>query len=219
MISPLLAGALIGAAGTAAQGVASIVPTKIERSQKEELAKLKRQQELGALGLTPAEMEAYQNRLGGRVEQAATQAAQDRARLLAGAGGATGGQQMAQAVAADEQRMKLEADASAKMLELDIARKKEQEERIRALEAADSEARAKRIQAIVGAGLAGATGAIQGAAVSKMMSGPKDISPELLNDISQKYGVSTEAARGIADQMIKSSDSSKYLELLLFGKK
>lgn len=219
MISPILAASLIGAAGSAAQNIASIVPTKIERSQKEELAKLKRQQELGALGLTPAEMEAYQNRLGGRVEQAATQAAQDRARLLAGAGGATGGQQMAQAVAADEQRMKLEADASAKLLEMDIARKKEQEERIRALEAADSEMRAKRIQAIVGAGLTAGTAAVQGAAISKMMNGPRDISPELLNDISQKYGVSPDAARGIADQMVKSSDANKYLELLLFNRK
>lgn len=219
MISPLLAGSLIGAAGSTISGIGQIIPSKMERENKAKLEELKRKQEMGALGLTPQEMQAMDTALSGRAAQAAAQAKQERDRLLASSGTALGGQQMALAVAADEARMKEEQAVADRILQEDIKRKQEQEAQIANLESGLSDQRALRIKAIAGGVLGGLDAFTYGKAVSKAKSGALDITPEMTSAISKKLNISEEAARGIADQMKRSPDAAAFIDMILAEKR
>jgi len=219
MISPTLAGTLIGVTGGALSGIGQIIPSKMEREQKAKLEELKRKQEMGALGLTAQEMQAMETALSGRAAQAAAQAKQERERLLASSGTALGGQQMALAVAADEARMKEEQAVSDRILQEDIKRKQEQEALIANLESAASDQRALRIKALAGAGLSGLDAFTNARAVSKAQSGALDVTPEVLSAISKKLNISEEAARGVADQMKRSPDAAAFIDMILAEKR
>jgi hypothetical protein len=91
-MDPITLAILTGVGGQVLSQAGNLIPTDIERSQKKELGKLKKMQEMNALGLTEREQSAMVGKLsqGANVQQ--QQSAQERARLLAGGGMATGGQ-------------------------------------------------------------------------------------------------------------------------------
>jgi hypothetical protein len=83
-MDPVTMALLVGAGGQLLSQAGTLIPTDIERSQKKELEKLKKMQEMNALGLTDKEQSAMMGRLSAGSEQVQQQAAQERARLLAG---------------------------------------------------------------------------------------------------------------------------------------
>ena len=143
-----LALAGLAAGGTALSGLPDIIPSKYEREQAKELAKLKRKQEMDALGLSDEERSALEAQLTGRADQSERFAQAERERLLT-AGGGYGGQALqAEMLAADQARAQ-QAQLSAQIASADLAKQQEQEQYIRDLEAAQGEYKKKRQEALV----------------------------------------------------------------------
>jgi len=195
-MDPITLAALVGVGGQALSQAGNLIPTGIERTQKRELEKLKRMQEMNALGLTEKEQAAMIGRLSAGSEQVQQQAAQERARLLAGAG-ATGGQAMQQAVAVDAQRAQGQQKIAQTILEQDLAREEAQKERMRALEGAESQKRAERVAAIASIAGAGLEAGVSTKAQQATLQGAKNPSPQVISATKQAFGFTTDdEARG-----------------------
>lgn len=139
MMSGLTAG------GTLIGALPDIIPSKYERDQKKRLQEMQRKQEMGMLGLTKAEQDAIQGQMTGTRQQAQQYADAERARLTQQSAQpqmALLGQQMS-----DEGRQRLEADLASQVLGMDLARKAEQEQEIKDLEAAQAEYKRRRFEA------------------------------------------------------------------------
>lgn len=137
-MDPILLAALISAGTTAAKAGAESVATSEERKQKLRMKALQRREEQGTLGLTDEERSLMTQQLEAPVLQARRKAEEDRARLLQ-AGGADAGQVAQQAVAADEQRLALQRQMEMEIMKTDMQQKKEQEQTLYALEAAQAQ--------------------------------------------------------------------------------
>jgi len=138
--------ALLSGAGTAIGALPDIIPSKYEREQRKRLRELQRKQEMGALGLTERERAQIESQMRAARQQAQQYAEAERARLsqpTAQPQMALLGQQMQ-----DESRQRLEADLASQILGMDLARKAQQEQEIRDLEAAQAQYRRSRAEGL-----------------------------------------------------------------------
>ncbi len=146
-IGTLGAAALAAGAGTAIGALPDIIPSRYERDQKKRLKEMQRKQEMGALGLTKAEIDSMQGQMRGTRQQAQQYADAERARLTQPSAQpqmALLGQQMA-----NEGRQRLEADLASQILGMDLSRKAEQEQEIKDLEAAQAQVKRTRFEGAV----------------------------------------------------------------------
>lgn len=208
-MDPITLAALVGVGGQALSQAGTLIPTSVERTQKKELEKLKRMQEMNALGLTEREQAAMMGRLSAGSEQVQQQAAQERARLLAGSG-ATGGQAMQQAVAVDAQRAQGQERIAQTILEQDLAREEQQKERMRALEAAASQKRAERAASIASIAGAGLEAGVTTAAQQKTIQGGRSPTPQMISAVKTSLGLATDdEAIGIIELQAEDPEGAK----------
>lgn len=208
-MDPITLAALVGVGGQALSQAGTLIPTEIERSQKKELEKLKRMQEMNALGLTEKEQAAMMGRLSAGSEQVQQQAAQERARLLAGQG-ATGGQAMQQAVAVDAQRAQGQERIAQTILEQDLAREEQQKERMSALEAAASQKSAERVASVASIAGAGLEAGVTTAAQQKIIQGARNPTPQMISAVKTSLGLATDdEARGIIELQAEDPEGAK----------
>ena len=208
-MDPITLAALVGVGGQALSQAGTLIPTSVERTQKKELEKLKRMQEMNALGLTEKEQAAMMGRLSAGSEQVQQQAAQERARLLAGQG-ATGGQAMQQAVAVDAQRAQGQERIAQTILEQDLAREEQQKERMRALEGAESQKRAERAASIASIAGAGLEAGVTTAAQQKIIQGARNPTPQMISAVKTSLGLATDdEARGIIELQAEDPEGAK----------
>jgi hypothetical protein len=211
-MDPVTAAVLVGLGGQALSQAGTLIPTKIEREQKKELEKLKRLEEMNALGLTEKEQAAMMGRLTAGSQQVQQQAADERARILAGGGMATGGQALQQAVAIDAARAAGQERVAQTILEQDLAKESAQKERIAAIEAAQSQKRAERAAAAASIAGAGLEAGVTTAAQQKIIQGAKSPSPQMIAAVKTAYGVTTdEEARGIIELQVTDPEAAKLL--------
>lgn len=210
-MDPVTLAILTGVGGQALSQVGTLIPTEIERSQKKELERLKRLQGKGQLGLSEKEQAAMQGRLSVGSTQVQQQAADERNRILAGAG-ATGGQALQQAVAVDAQRAEGQERIAQTILEQDLAREAEQKERISAIEAAQSQKRAERASAAASIAGAGLEAGLTTAAQQKIIQGSRNPSPQMISAVKSSYGLQTDdEARGVIELQAQDPESAKML--------
>lgn len=208
-MDPITLAALVGVGGQALSQAGTLIPTEIERTQKKELEKLKRMQEMNALGLTEKEQAAMMGRLSAGSEQVQQQAAQERARLLAGQG-ATGGQAMQQAVAVDAQRAQGQERIAQTILEQDLAREEQQKERMSALEAAASQKSAERVASVASIAGAGLEAGVTTAAQQKIIQGARNPTPQMISAVKTSLGLATDdEARGIIELQAEDPEGAK----------
>lgn len=208
-MDPITLAALVGVGGQALSQAGTLIPTSVERTQKKELEKLKRMQEMNALGLTEKEQAAMMGRLSAGSEQVQQQAAQERARLLAGQG-ATGGQAMQQAVAVDAQRAQGQERIAQTILEQDLAREEQQKERMRALEAAASQKKAERVASVASIAGAGLEAGVTTAAQQKIIQGARNPTPQMISAVKTSLGLATDdEARGIIELQAEDPEGAK----------
>jgi len=208
-MDPVTMALLVGAGGQALSQAGTLIPTEIERTQKKELEKLKRMQEMNALGLTEKEQAAMMGRLSAGSEQVQQQAAQERARLLAGQG-ATGGQAMQQAVAVDAQRAQGQERIAQTILEQDLAREEQQKERMSALEAAASQKSAERVASVASIAGAGLEAGVTTAAQQKIIQGARNPTPQMISAVKTSLGLATDdEARGIIELQAEDPEGAK----------
>jgi hypothetical protein len=211
-MDPVTAAVLVGLGGQALSQAGTLIPTKIERSQKKELEKLKRLEEMNALGLTEKEQAVMMGQLTAGSQQVQQQAADERARILAGGGMATGGQALQQAVAIDAARAAGQERVAQTILEQDLAKESAQKERIAAIEAAQSQKRAERAAAAASIAGAGLEAGVTTAAQQKIIQGAKSPSPQMIAAVKTAYGVTTdEEARGIIELQVTDPEAAKLL--------
>lgn len=186
-------------AGGVASQLPDLLPSKYEREQKKKLEDLKRQQELGTLGLTESERAMLENRLQARSSQAQQQAIQEQQRLLAGGGQALGGQAMLGSQLAQESAQRAQTEIARTIEEQNIARAREQQDEIAALESAQGEYAATRRAAI--GGIAGTTleGLLRTAAQNQYIQGAKAPSEQVVNAYAKMHNISPDEARGILE--------------------
>jgi len=208
-MDPVTMALLVGVGGQALSQAGTLIPTEIERTQKKELEKLKRMQEMNALGLTEKEQAAMMGRLSAGSEQVQQQAAQERARLLAGQG-ATGGQAMQQAVAVDAQRAQGQERIAQTILEQDLAREEQQKERMSALEAAASQKSAERVASVASIAGAGLEAGVTTAAQQKIIQGARNPTPQMISAVKTSLGLATDdEARGIIELQAEDPEGAK----------
>jgi hypothetical protein len=218
-MDPITLAVLTGVGGQALSQAGKLIPTGIERSQKKELERLKKMQEMNALGLTEREQSAIVGRLsqGANVQQ--QQSAQERARLLAGGGIATGGQAMQEAVALDAARAAQQERVGQAVLEADLAREQEQKDRMQALEAGASQLRTDRINAAASIAGAGLEAGLTSAADQKIMQGARAPSPQMIASTKQAYGFQTDdEARGFIELSYTDPTAAKLMQEVLVAK-
>jgi len=218
-MDPITLAVLTGVGGQALSQAGKLIPTGIERSQKKELERLKKMQEMNALGLTEREQSAIVGRLsqGANVQQ--QQSAQERARLLAGGGIATGGQAMQEAVALDAARAAQQERVGQAVLEADLAREQEQRDRMQALEAGASQLRTDRINAAASIAGAGLEAGLTSAADQKIMQGARAPSPQMIASTKQAYGFqSDDEARGFIELSYTDPTAAKLMQEVLVAK-
>jgi len=218
-MDPLTLAILTGVGGQALSQAGNLLPNSLERSQANELKKLKRLQEANALGLTEQEQSVLVSKLSAGSSQAQAQSDAERSRLLAGSGGAVGGQVLSQAVAQDAARAAQQERIGAAVLEADLAREQAQKDKMAALEAAKAEDRTMALQAagsITGAGLeAGLTTAAQ----NKIIQGSRNPSPQLIATTKNTYGFKTDdEARGFIELQYSDPTAAKLMTELMITK-
>ena len=218
-MDPITLAILTGVGGQVLSQAGNLIPTDIERSQKKELEKLKKMQEMNALGLTEREQSAMVGKLsqGANVQQ--QQSAQERARLLAGGGMATGGQALQEAVALDAARAAQQERIGQTVLEADLAREAEQKNRMQALEAGASQVKTDRINAAASIAGAGIEAGLTSAADQKIMQGAKAPSPQMIASTKQAYGFGTDQeAMGFIELSYTDPTAAKLMQDILMAK-
>jgi hypothetical protein len=217
-MDPITLAILAGTAGTAAGQLPQLIPSKFERQNKARLEALQRQQRAGTLGLTGQEEALMERQLAGRSQAAAQGAEAERNRLLAGSGGAMAGGALLGAQLAEEERQRAEERISTDIMSADLQRKRQQEEEIRALQAAEGQRQAEAqaaAGAIIGAGVeAGVTTGAQ----ERLFAGARSPSTQTVQALSQSLGVSPDEARGYIELSITNPEVFKYLTAVQGGK-
>jgi len=213
-VDPITLAILTGAAGNLLSGAGAILPSKLERENKKRMDDLQRQQELGALGLNEKEQASFYNKFSAGAQQVQDQAEQERARYLAGSGGATGGGAMEQLLAGEQAQQALQTDIAGKVLEADLAKEQAQKDELAALQAADAEKKQARLGAFMNVGTGVIESGLGAAAQQAVIQGPKDVSPETLNALAKQLDVTPEAARGLMELAVTNPSMMKYLTAL-----
>ena len=215
-MDPITLAILAGVGGQAASQIGNLLPSSLDRANKQELEKLKRAQEMGTLGLTEKEQALMLQKLSAGAGASAAQSEAERARLLAGGGMAGGAKALEQAVAQDAARAAQQERISATILEQDLAKEASQKETIAALQAAEAERKAQKRQ-IFGS-LAGAAieSAVTGVADQAVIQGAKSPSPQLIQSVKQTFGFATDdEARGYIELRATDKNAADYyIELM-----
>ena len=156
-------GSFLGPAGTIGGGllggfigaIPSLTESEAERANRERLAKLRKDQEMGALGLTEAEKQSLYG-AGSSAVQGQMQQLQALSRAAGASGMQTGaGNELLKQAAAAERAAGLQADVARNVETKDLERKRELEKEIEARVAAKSLADQERKEAIFDAALGG----------------------------------------------------------------
>lgn len=217
-----LAGGPIGSAiGTMAGGVLESLPalikTDAEKENEKRLAALRRQQDMGTLGLTEAEKQSMYtagvNQIGSQLQQAQ---AQSRAVGAAGMASGAGMSQLQQAQFAEAQA-KAAAGVSQNVEVQNIQRKRELEEEIQARVAAESQAKQEALQAGLGALTGGIAGMFEQANQTVSQQGKQPTQAEI-SGFAKQMKMSTEDASGLMSYIGRNPEAAKYLEMLGGGK-
>jgi len=216
-MDPITMAILVGLGGAAASNLPALVPSKLNQQNKKRLKELSRREEQGLLGLTAKEEAAIGGRLRTTADVAAEQAEQQQKALLAGGGSARGGQALAQAQAAQQQRMELEQGVGQKILEADLAERQREEDEMRALEAAVEERRRELVDAVGDVAGAGIEAGFTESSKQKIIQGQKDISPARVSALSQQLGMTEEQARGLYELALENPEMLKYMTALQGG--
>ena len=213
-MDPITLAILAGTAATAAGQLPQLIPSKFERENKRRLEALQRQQKAGTLGLTGQEESLMERRLSGRGQAAAMGAEAERNRLLAGSGGAMAGGALLGAQLADEERQKVEERISTEIMQADLERKRQQEEEMRALQAAEGQRQAEAqaaAGAIIGSGIeAGATTAAQ----ERLFAAARNPSTQSVQAVSSALGVSPDEARGYIELAATNPEAFKLMTII-----
>ena len=218
-MDPITLAILTGVGGQALSQAGKLIPTAAERTQKKDLKELQRLQEMNALGLTDKEQAAMVNKLSQSANMQQQQSMQDRARLMAGGGTATGGQSMQEAVALDAARAAQQERVGQVVLEADLAREQEQKDRMQALEAGASQLKADRIDAAASIAGAGIEAGLTSAADQKIMQGAKAPSPQMIASTKQTYGFQTDdEARGFIELNYTDPTAAKLMQEMMITK-
>jgi len=194
MIDAALLAGLAPIVGAAAGTAGTLLPSDLDKRNAAELRRLKRKQELGALGLSEAEMDAMYRQEA--TQRAASQRASDAQRraLLSGQG-AGAGASLQQAVLSDEQDAMAAERSAARIAEADAKRAREEEQEIEDRVAAQSErAMEKRasVADLLGAGAMAASETYQ----TKLLTQGKDIPQGAIEAYAKRSGMSSEEAAG-----------------------
>tara|TARA_R110000823_G_scaffold269834_4_gene389536 strand:+ start:2014 stop:2691 length:678 start_codon:yes stop_codon:yes gene_type:complete len=218
-MDPITLAILTGVGGQALSQAGKLIPTAAERTQKKDLKELQRLQEMNALGLTDKEQAAMVNKLSQSANMQQQQSMQDRARLMAGGGTATGGQSMQEAVALDAARAAQQERVGQVVLEADLAREQEQKDKMAALEAGASQLKADRIDAAASIAGAGIEAGLTSAADQKIMQGAKAPSPQMIASTKQTYGFQTDdEARGFIELNYTDPTAAKLMQEMMITK-
>ena len=218
-MDPITLAILTGVGGQALSQAGKLIPTAAERTQKKDLKELQRLQEMNALGLTDKEQAAMVNKLSQSANMQQQQSMQDRARLMAGGGTATGGQSMQEAVALDAARAAQQERVGQVVLEADLAREQEQKDKMAALEAGASQLKAERIDAAASIAGAGIEAGLTSAADQKIMQGAKAPSPQMIASTKQTYGFQTDdEARGFIELNYTDPTAAKLMQEMMITK-
>jgi hypothetical protein len=218
-MDPITLAILAGTAATAAGQLPQLIPSKFERENKRRLEELQRQQKEGTLGLTGQEEALMERRLAGRSQAAAMGAEAERNRLLAGSGGAQAGGALLGAQLADEERQRAQERISTDIMQADLERKRQQEEEMRALGAAEGQRQAEA-QAAAGAILgAGVEAGVTTAAQERLFAGARSPSTQSVQALSTSLGVSPDEARGYIELAATNPEVFKYLTAVQSGER
>ena len=217
-MDPVTLSILVGAGGAALKSAGTLIGGAAQaRENKKRLADLKKKEEMGALGLTSQEEAAIGGRLRGAQKNAQEQTESLQKRLLAGGGGATGGQALAAETAAQQNRMSMESDVAQTLNEADLQRQQEQEADMRALEAAVA---ARKQEVVNSVATVAGTALEAGFTESKnqaIIQGQKDVSPEQVASVQQAFGITEAQARGMIETGYKNPELAKYMFLAAAG--
>ena len=206
-------GTAVGAvAGGALGAIPALIKTDAEKENAKRLAELKRMQELGILGLTEAEKQSYFKEAQGA---AALQMKQAQAQA-AGAGAAYGttgaGADLLKQQAAAQNQAAIEAQIAQNVEAKDLARKRELEDEIQQRQAAASEYKQGRIEALTGIG----TEAIGAGAEYKL---GKELDIKKANDVTglsaalqRQKNLNPEDATAFAKFLMQSPESKQLFE-------
>jgi len=207
-------GSGLGAAvGAGIEAIPALIKTDAEKENEKRLAQLRRQQELGTLGLTDAEKSALfgsqQAQVQGQLRQAQ---AGIRAAGAAGMGGA-GTAALQQAQLADVQAAQM-AQVSRNVEAENLKRKRELEEEIQARIAAASEADQQRLAAITGIAGAGVQAGFERYGLEQTIQGKKPSASEVAA-VQKLYGLDTaDEASGFIEFMGRNPNAAQYAALL-----
>jgi len=221
-----MAGPLGSALGTAAgsmvggalEAIPAMIKTDAERENEKRLAALRRQQEMGTLGLTEAEKQsmytAGTNQIGGRLQQA-----QQMSRGVGAAGMASGaGAAALQQGQLAEAQANLAAGVSQGVEQKNLERKRELEDELQSRIAADTQYNQQRLQAGLGVLTGGLAGGIESFKQEQTIQGKKATAGEI-SAIANQMKISTDDAAGLLSYIGSNPEAAKYLEILGGGKK
>ncbi len=188
----IAASVLTGVAGQTLGSIGALIPTELEKKNRQRLKELERLEEMNALGLTEQERSVVEGKLTQKSAKASELASSERNRLLA-SGGASSGQALEQAMLGDEQVSRQLTQVQQIVEEQDLAKRRTQTEELRALEAADAEVKAKRISAVAGIASAGLEGGLASAAQQKLLS------PGNISATAKTYGIGEDQAKAFLE--------------------
>jgi hypothetical protein len=204
--------------GGALEAIPSLIKTDAEKENEKRLAALRRQQEMGTLGLTEAEKQsmytAGTTQIGNRLTQAQ---AQSRAVGAAGMGTGAGAAQLQQAQLAEAQAG-LAAGVSQGVEAKNLERKRELEEELQGRVATDTEFNQQRLQAGLGVLSGGLAGGIESFKQEQTIQGKKPTAGEI-QAFANQLKISTADAAGLMSYIGTNPEAAKYLEILGAGKK
>ena len=220
--------ALVAGGISAATSAPEMFKSDLEKEQKRRLDKLKREQEMGALGLDATEMQTMQDRYASKLGQGQAYADAQRRALLAG-GGAQAGTALQQAQLAEQGAAQAQAQVQQAIMQADITERQQKEQEIIDLEAGLAQMKKDRQSAMV-APLGAAGGAyLQGqtfqqlaglspekkaelAALGVPVPAASDPATEAIKGYMKQYGLSQEEAKKLYQDFDEAD--SYYMDLL-----
>tara|TARA_R100000951_G_C2633961_1_gene178638 strand:- start:308 stop:952 length:645 start_codon:yes stop_codon:yes gene_type:complete len=213
-MEPITLALLTAAAGATIKNAPSLIKSDLEKEQEKRLRELRKREATGGLGLTEEERAAIEGRLNQGAYRVQQQAGQERARLLAGGGGARGGQALEQATAMEQQRMQQQTDVAQNVLELDIAEKQAERDEMMSLQAADSEMNKARQQAVANIAAGGLEAALGASQQQAVMQGGLNPSASQVSAVSNAMGVDENQARGFLELAVTNPEIFELLKLI-----
>lgn len=190
----------IAAGGSAIGAIPQIVPTLAEKELKKDYKKLQRREELGLLGLTPEEQRVMEQQLSAKTSQSQALAQAQRNQLMAGNTMVQGGQTLLQDTLRQEAADRAAAQADAQIAAQNLAKKQQEEQMLRDMEAAISEQQMLRREALASPFVAGSQAAV-GSLLPSQVLGGGPAGYNYASVISQQYNIPLDDAKKIEQKM------------------